>query len=355
MATEYIPRLKSGSDEIDLIELFQGIWAQKWLALVVALLVTSCAAAYAWLSEPVYEASVSVMPPALSDVEGFNLGRENGSGLRTFTPGSVYAVFKRNLVSDETKRRFFREVYLPAVQDRSKGKVQEAHYKDFLEGLRIQVSDKTQPERYTLYIQYHDPKVAAEWLSQYVAIVSKDSLDDMLRNSKSQVSMKSEGIRRKINIMRESAKTLREDRLAQLKEALLAAEAVGLDNPPVITSQLAKQLSAVMEGDLMYMRGTKALRAEIRLLESRGTDDPFIPGLRALEERLALFNGIQIDPATVSVFSMDGVIEEPELPIKPRRGLVLLIGLVAGVVLGGLVALVQFMALKRRLAFDERL
>ncbi|MCY1304761.1 hypothetical protein D9M70_545300 [compost metagenome] len=159
--------------------------------------------------------------------------------------------------------------------------------------------------------------------------------------------MKSEGVRRRLSTMREIAKVRREDRIAVLKEALTVAEAVGLENPPVITNQLVKQLSAEMEGDLMYMRGAKALRAEIKSLEARKSDDPFIKSLRSLEEKQALYNNIEINPEAVQVFSMDGVVETPETPVKPKKSLVMLVGVVAGLALGILVAIGRLIVERR--------
>lgn len=53
----------------------------------------------------------------------------------------------------------------------------------------------------------------------------------------------------------------------------------------MISGQVSEQLSAIMNGSLMYMRGSKALRGEIEALESRVSDDPFIPALRTLQEQ----------------------------------------------------------------------
>lgn len=344
--TEYVSKSQPGNNEIDLLELAQGLWTQKWLILVVSIIITSGAAVYAWLSEPVYEASVSVMPPTLSDVEGFNLGREAGSGLGKVSSGDVYAVFKRNLLSDQTKRQFFRETYLPQLGGDKAAGIQELLYREFLGKLSIQVADKAQPERYSLAIQSGDAEQAARWLGDYVELVASASLEDVLQNSRSQVSMRSEGVRRKIGTMRDIAKVRREDRLARLKEALAVAESVGIENPPVISSQMANQLSAIMEGDLMYMRGARALKAEIRSLETRPSDDPFIPDLRSLEERQALYKGIEIDPKSVAVFRMDGQIEVPEVPVKPRKFLMLAIGAMIGGSVGIFIAFIRLMMRK---------
>ncbi|HCF1154744.1 TPA: chain-length determining protein, partial [Pseudomonas aeruginosa] len=108
----------SKRNEIDFIELIQGLWAQKWLVLSLTFLGAVLAGSYAFLSKPVYEARVAVLPPSLSDVAGFNIARSRDSGLPPFTVSQVYSVFTRNLQSEGTRRQFFREVYLPSLEER---------------------------------------------------------------------------------------------------------------------------------------------------------------------------------------------------------------------------------------------
>ena len=51
------------SDEIDLIELFRGLWQQKALILIFTLVALISAAAFVFLSHPEYEAKAGVLPP----------------------------------------------------------------------------------------------------------------------------------------------------------------------------------------------------------------------------------------------------------------------------------------------------
>lgn len=121
----------------------------------------------------------------------------------------------------------------------------------------------------------------------------------------------------------------------------MVAEAVGLEKSPVISGQVVEQLSAFMDGSLMYMRGSKALKAEIQALESRVSDDPFIPTLRTLQEQQRLFNSLSINPEKVAVFRQDGVVETPDTPVRPKKALVMAIGLVLGGMLGIFLALIR--------------
>ena len=352
MTADIYPRQIHRDDEIDLVELLHGLWTQKWLIVLVTLMVTAGAASYAFLSKPVYESRVAVLPPSLSEVAGFNQGRDESDGLKPFSVSDVYAVFARNLRAEETRRQFFREVYLPSLDQDQRAGSQDRLYKEFASELRVSVPNKSQPELYSVVVERHDPVQAANWAKRYIDLAARESLDEMLKNAQRELAVRARNIERQIESRRETAKTRREDRIIQLQEALKVAEAIGLDNPPVITGRVANdgELSAFMDGSLMYMRGSKALRAEMQVLEARESDDPFIPELRDLEEKHELYAGVKLDPERVAVFRQDGEVEQSDAPIKPQKALILVLGAVLGGMLGLVIALIRLMYKKRSVA-----
>lgn len=331
----------AANDEIDLIELFHSLWEQKWLILLVTFLVTGAAAAYAFLSKPIYEARVAVLPPSLSNVAGFNLGRTKEVGLEPFKVQDVYGVFTRNLQADETRRLFFEGVYLPSLDESERKAPRDRLYESFNKVLRIKAPDKSQPNRYQVVVEHEDPEVAANWVRRYTEDVARRSLEEMIENVQREIEVKERYVEQRIDTLRDTAKARREDRIIRLREALTVAEAVGLEKTPVISGQVVEQLSAFMDGSLMYMRGSKALKAEIQALESRVSDDPFIPTLRTLQEQQRLFNSLNINPEKVAVFRQDGAVETPDTPVRPKKALVMAIGLVLGGMLGIFLALIR--------------
>ncbi|MFA0812615.1 LPS O-antigen chain length determinant protein WzzB [Microbulbifer epialgicus] len=342
MTNANFPSRAPGDDEIDLIALVQGLWAQKWLVVLVTVVVTLGAALYAFLSKPVYEARISVLPPAISDIAGFNLVRSQKTGLEPFLVDDIYAVFTGNLQSEDSRRLFFRDVYLPSLDSKQRSGSQDALYKAFGEVLRVKVPTKSQPS-YIITVEGHDPAQAAEWAKHYLDQVTQKSLADVLNNTQSEAGVRSQQIQQELNALREFAKIRKNDRLAKLREALIMAEKVGLESPPVISGQIAQQLSAFMDGDLMYMRGTKALRAEIEALEGRTSDDPFIPSLRYLEQQYSFLESAQVSPRNVAVSRPDGVVEIPDEPIKPKKALILVLGVLLGGMLGLFITLIRLM------------
>lgn len=153
-----------------------------------------------------------------------------------------------------------------------------------------------------------------------------------------------------IAVLRESARKLREDRIARLSEALKVADKVGLQAPQVKASRTSSdgELEQFVDGNLMYMRGAKAIRAELDVLQNRKNDDPFIAGLRELENQLDFLAKVSVSPDGVAVFTLDSAAEAAETPIKPKKVVILSLGLVLGGMLGVFIALIRGMLAKRR-------
>ncbi|WHI52428.1 Wzz/FepE/Etk N-terminal domain-containing protein [Microbulbifer sp. MLAF003] len=342
-----------GGDEIDLIALVQGLWAQKWMIALVTLVVTLGAALYAFLSKPVYEARIGLLPPTLSDIADFNLARGSKSGLKPFTVNEIFSEFTSNLQSEKSRRQFFEEVYMPSLDSDQRLGSRDRLYEKFAEVLRVKPPTKRQPA-YLIIVESHDAAESAEWARQYLDQVTRRTLANVLNHTQRESEVRIQQLQQELKTLREFAKIRKNDRLSKLREALAVASKVGLGSPPVLSGQAAEQLSAFMSGNLMYMRGTKAINAEIEALESRTSDDPFIPSLRFVEEQLSLLKGVQsISGKELAVSRPDGVVKVPDAPIKPRKALILALGIILGGMLGLFIALVRLMFSKEADAFHD--
>ncbi|MDP1521025.1 Wzz/FepE/Etk N-terminal domain-containing protein [Porticoccus litoralis] len=334
------------SDEIDLVELFQNLWQQKLLIMAITVVVTAVAAAYAFLSTPVYETKAGVLPPQLSDIAGYNLGGKEDA-LKRFTVNDVYAVFKTNLMSVSLKRTFFHDTSLPVLATDQGAKEQKRLWVRFSEILKVKAPDKkNRPDLYEVMVEYKSPEIAAEWVNLYINMAAEKTRHDMYENVRAEILAKTQVIERQIDALRITAQKRREDRIVRLRDALVVAEAINLDSPSVITSSDG-DLSPFVDGNLMYMRGAKAIRAELAVLEKRENDDPFISELRDLENQLDFLGKIDVNPDDVSVFTLDSRAEVPETPVKPKRVIILALGMILGGMLGVLAALVRSMLVRR--------
>ncbi|SFW63567.1 LPS O-antigen chain length determinant protein WzzB [Pseudomonas sp. NFACC04-2] len=329
-----------GVDEIDLIALARGLWGQKWLILAVTLLVTAGAAAYAYLSKPVYQAQLFIMPPTQNGIAELNYGRGKSTELDPYSIKHVYDVFARNLQGESLRQTFFNEVYLPSLDESQRKGALDRLYERFSRELVIKGPGKDTPDRYSVTVQGGDPVRATEWAKAYVARASEAAESELIKNVTAEAAVRARNLEQRIVGLRETAQRIREDRIQQLREALKIAEAIGLTSPS-INSTAAVDITVETGNKMDYQRGSKALAAEVKALESRASDDAFISDLRSLQMRYSFYRKLNIDPESISVYRQDGSVEVPQSPIKPRKILILLLGVIMGGLLGGGMALIR--------------
>ncbi|MDB6443503.1 chain length determinant protein (polysaccharide antigen chain regulator) [Pseudomonas sp. NFACC32-1] len=331
----------NGADEIDLFELARGLWAQKWLIISITLLVTVGAAAYAFLSKPVYEAKLFIMPPTQNGIAELNYGRGKSTELETYSIKHVYDVFARNLQAESLRQKFFNEVYLPSLDEAQRKGPLDGIYDRFSRQLVVKGPGKDTPDRFSVTVQSGDPARATEWAKTYVSRASEAAESELIKNVTAEASVRARNLEQRIVSLRETAQRVREDRIQQLREALKIAEAIGLTTP-TINSSAAVDITVDTGNKMDYQRGSKALAAEVKALESRASDDAFIPDLRPLQMRYSFYKKLNIDPESISVYRQDGSVEVPESPIKPRKALIMALGAVFGFILAGFIALIRF-------------
>lgn len=337
------------SDDIDLVELIKGLWQQKVLIVVTAAVIFFAALAYAFLARPVYEAKVFVQPPTQNDIAHLNYGRGTNTGLDMLTVNDIYDVYLKHLQSESLRRSFFQAAYLPTLTEEERKGSQDALYSRFNKLLVVGAVSKDAPTRFSITANLYSPQQAAEWVTNYAQLAGDRAKREVLKNIRGDATVKANNLQQQIRTARESSREQREDEIVQLKEALDVARSIGLKEP-LITS--GNQVFAGMGGALTYMRGSKALEAEIATLQARQSDDPFIDNLRQEQSALTFYRDLLIDPEWVAVYRQDGGVELPDQPVKPKKLLVVLLGLVVGVVVGLGVALVRYLC--RQLLMPEQ-
>jgi len=342
------PQHARRDDEIELFDLVHGIWRQKlWVGLVAAPIL-AVGVAYALMAAPVYEAKLIVEPPTQNDIAQLNFGRGGDSGLSPLTVREVYENHLQALQSEAVRNKFFRDVYLPSLSDERRLGSRDALYSDFKRVLTVAPAGKESSTRYAVTATMHDPEQATKWVVAFNELAAESAKRRVLESNRSDMLIKADNLQSQISGEKNSARKEREDRIAQLKEALVVAKSVGLEKPPLISESLSVQVSAAMGGSLTYMRGSKALEAEIATLESRPSDDPFINGLRPRQEKITFYREFKLDPSVIRVFEQDGEVELPDEPIKPKKALIIMLSLVIGLGAGLLTAFVKDLWSRRR-------
>lgn len=184
-----------------------------------------------------------------------------------------------------------------------------------------------------------------------------------------------------LSTLRDELKTRRTNRIQQLNEAISIAESLGIRKPtsPTAMSDSARGNTQVIRTEVtnretpLYFMGTEALTAErdalvgrksddfiepriaeiqselamlennreVDILRSREGEDLYLSNLAELREEAARLKGIKLDTDRLRLVRLDQPALEPSNPVKPKKAMILALGLVLGGMIGVFVALVR--------------
>ncbi|RLU05618.1 chain-length determining protein [Pseudomonas prosekii] len=329
------------AEGLDLYAVTVTLWRQKLVVLGGCLLGVLIAIAYLLIAQPVYEAKGFVIPPTQNDIEGLNYGRTPSNRLAPYTVKDVYSIFIKNLQAESLRREFFKDHYLPVsgASEDPKGSL----YAYFSESLLISVVGKDVDGRYSVTLRYGDRELASKWVEQYIIRAGQLAVLEINKNISTEAGMLAKNLHQDIVSVREVGEKSREDAIIRLREALKVAKAIGLEKPPLINESSSASMNILgnMNGELAYMRGTIALEAEIGNLQNRQSDDPFLGKLRDLETQYSFYKQLEEVVPEARVYRADGIVESSGNPVKPKRAIILLAGIVLGLMFGAVMALVR--------------
>jgi len=423
-------------DEISLADLWGVLVKRRKVLLAVTAVVTIGAVLYALLATPVYRAEVVFLPPAASDIQALKIQVQNTDqvqiteDIESVSVESIYTMFKQMLNSKPPRQIIFDKMNLleQFVSDKDQDTNNDVIFGEFNQTLSVVTpkvkKEETSIQTITLAMEWEDPVLIAEIINRIAEEVERATKSEVLLDIQTRVnarvtklnleiqrlrdstikqrqdeierletadSLELENINDKIASLRSKALGERIDRLAELKEASGIAHSLEIKDPigyklkkisdaTATKSQILTGLSD--NAPQLYQRGYEALDAEINSLSNRTLDDPFIPELRGLQEKLKLLEhnreaeqlksrenddpfidslrdkenelarlvSINIDPATVKTARLDQAAYAPEERIKPKRTLIVVLGLMLGLMLGVFAAFfVNFLENQRKL------
>ncbi|NBF14743.1 chain-length determining protein [Pseudomonas fragi] len=202
-------------------------------------------------------------------------------------------------------------------------------------------------------------------------------------------SIKRAQLQDELKALRQQLKVVRTDRMAQLSEAIGIARALNIQKPTTpsaLGDSAGTRGSSSMRTEIsnqqipLYFMGTEALEAERTVLQQRKTDDftegrvaqiarelqllqsnrevealkqrqnedLFLSGVEPLRaEIVRLGNLSNLDSSNMKLVSIDRKALEPMQPVKPRKALLILLGLLLGGMLGVLIVLVRYFVATR--------
>jgi LPS O-antigen subunit length determinant protein (WzzB/FepE family) len=196
-----------------------------------------------------------------------------------------------------------------------------------------------------------------------------------------------------LKALRQQIKTARQDRIALLAEAIEIAKSLGIVKPTT-PSALAEKTSGSGESNVMrteinnqqiplYFMGVEALTAErtallqrrsddftegriaqiarelqllqsnreIEVLKQRQNEDLFLSGVEPLRSEVVRLKNLgNLDISNMKLVAVDRKALEPLHPIKPKKILIFVVGLLGGGILGVLAALARHFVVSGRRA-----
>ncbi|WP_350613019.1 Wzz/FepE/Etk N-terminal domain-containing protein [Pseudomonas sp. HY7a-MNA-CIBAN-0227] len=188
-------------------------------------------------------------------------------------------------------------------------------------------------------------------------------------------------LRDELKALRSQLKNLRADRMAQLNEAIGIARTLGIKKPATPSSLGEAQQSgskSVMRTEInnqhipLYFMGIDALDAEktalvqrtsddftegriaqiakelqlllsnreIEVLNRRENEEIFLSGVQPLRAEVARLRNLNLDMSRLTLVAIDKQALEPLSPIKPKRLVIIIVGLIIGALLSIVLALV---------------
>lgn len=320
------------SDEIDLIELFQSLWAQKWLISGAAAVVAAAAGAYAFLATPVYEVQSLLRPALIKDLDELN-----GTGVYTLTPADALKKVGASLDSYKTRLGFFqanKNLFEGlAKPDRS---LEQAFEEFNREKFSLLKPDPKKPDNLSDFVgielsypEYLDGAAITNGLVAYaievereriaadLKVVIANRLNDVERKIKAarasyeadkasrivklreSDSLKRADLQDELKALRQQLRTKRMNRIAQLDESIAIAKSLGISKPTTPAAMGDEGRSTQGQGSVirtevnnqqipLYFMGTETLQAERDALKARSSDDFTEPRIAEIAKELKL-------------------------------------------------------------------
>ncbi len=342
-------QIRQDADEIDLFELWNNLLKERWLIIAITGVVTLAAGLYAFLATPVYQSQAYFLPPSVEDVQEMN-----ALNLLTnkdfYQPDEVYEDFITYLNSREVLKQIFNQYGLASLYESEVNQASETDktaiinkaFEEFSEDIALNLPKKNDViDEISINLSLKSsPEKTADILNSIVKLAEQKTIAQYLRDIESELSIRKQRINDQIFSLRQIEKERRLDRIVRLEEAASIAHDLNLSEPVSMGPQVRVQ-GVANQGLPLYYLGYKLLEAELDALKVRKNDDPFITDLRGLQQELAELNSLKLDASKFGVVTIDQAAEPAAKPVKPKKTLIVLVGLVFGLMFGIFIALIR--------------
>lgn len=348
------------SDEIDLFELFDDI-KDKWYWLVgTGFVCVLLALSYALLAKPVYQTEVMFKPVTETELLPLNQSRLKevfgiavASDKEYITPTKAFKEFRIKALSSNTLREFYNDLVEEGNEELlelvyNSEITPEQNTIKFAQRLsHVDPSAKQGDDFLQLKFELAHAELSAKVLNDFSDFLYENYKNEVKEAVNARVDAQLEQWQIKADEMRTNYFAQKNLRLMELKEAAAIADSINQQRPLYDGERVA-----IGSAPPLFMLGKKALSSEVEQLSKRsvgadGNEDLYIKGLPELLWKVKLLEETDINWNQVILVEQDQKAVLPMSPIKPKKLLIVAIGVVAGGVLGIFLALIAA-AVERR-------
>ncbi|EAR60508.1 LPS O-antigen chain length determinant protein WzzB [Neptuniibacter caesariensis] len=341
------------NDHIDLFFLFLQLWRSKLLILGITALITLCGAAYSFLSTPIYQSSAVLASPSESDLIEIRkihtllqqiIYSETASEEASTT--DIFGQFISALNSNRYKNSFLSK---PELLDhfRNDNTTQLQARKEFNRALKVTLPDTEEINHITISLRTKSPELSSSWLNEYISFAHQQFSKELTNNLQARIHAAQNNLLLTIQSKKANYHSNLIEEIKSIEEALIIANEIGLVNPLKTETNFGKQhIIDQMRG--IYRLGSKSLNAELNALKAREKNLDNIPGLSDEKLKLELLANIDLDSKLISAMILDLAAEPAPKPIEPRKTIIILLSIVAGLLIGIMTVLAGNLVRHRR-------
>lgn len=350
------------SNEISLVDLWKILTSQKSIFFYAWLACITLGIVYVLVAKPVYQAEAFLLPPTMQDIQPLNITISNNSNKSNsynnannpnisndaaqygqYNPKQVYNLFVQTLNSRANRKKFYEANNIASKLGYEKGNEVDFFERNFHDKLIVSRNLKNKELEGFVSISFEGPdaELASQWVNDFVDVTVLHVRSNLIREVFARLESDKRDVKDAIAGKLLLAQKRRADRVIELKEALVVAKALSEHDRQANSRLRSDGLTMNTDNLPLYMLSEAVLEAEINVLEGRKDDAPFIEGLRDLEEYVATLEQVQINEERVSPAFIDQKAFVEEIPIKPKKKLVVILAGLLGLLLGVIASFIR--------------
>lgn len=348
------------NDEIDLRELFKALWDGKLIVILVTALFTVSSIGFALLAQEWWSSNAKLteaQPQNLAAYQQqvrqfqpvFNIYQEDGTVLVSeelddlVDSELLFQRFVNAFNSTNNKRAFldnsvefqkFKNSIAIDSSDMTTDKVRALYAEWFDRISASKVDKKARNSPYTISFQTTTKESSFDLLTAYILTTESKVHEDAFNNLRAVVNVKRNELIQQKRILENQASNKLLVETERTKYAAQIAKSADVDKP--IQTGNDKELFSI---DL----GAKGLDAKLKALESVKNLSVIEPRLQQINAKLDMLNNLEIDrTAEFQTFRYLENVEQQITRDKPKRALIIVLGILLGGMLGVAIVLIRF-------------